>query len=218
MKETMKRNRKFLIIASLIILAPMVVGMLLWNRLPDTLPTHFTFSGEADQWSSKAFAVFFLPLFLLVIQFACLFGMSADPRRANISDRMLHLALLICPAVSLFAGILIYGNALSLNVNAGLLGRLFAALLFLVIGNYLPKCRQNYTMGIKLPWTLHDAENWNRTHRMAGRLWVVLSIIVLIDAFFQRLSGAMLLGMLLLAVLAPTLYSYLYFVRHHQDR
>ena len=57
--------------------------------------------------------------------------------------------------------------------------------LFMIIGNYLPKCKQNYTMGIKLPWTLDDEENWNRTHRFAGFLWVAGGVVIAINAFLK---------------------------------
>jgi len=57
--------------------------------------------------------------------------------------------------------------------------------LFIVIGNYMPKCRQNYTMGIKLPWTLNDEENWNKTHRLAGKIWVAGGILIVISALLQ---------------------------------
>ena len=60
-----KQYKKTLIITSLILLIPIAVGLLLWNQLPDVIPTHWGINGEVDGWSSKPFAVFFLPLFLL---------------------------------------------------------------------------------------------------------------------------------------------------------
>lgn len=216
--KLLKNNRMFALITSLIILVPMAAGLLLWQRLPDTVATSFDFSGTPAGWNSKPFAVFFLPLFMLAMQWVCIFAMSADPKRGGISDKMFRLALMICPASSIFCGVLIYGHALAIDVNDGMLGKLFLGGLFAVIGNYLPKCRQNYTMGIKLPWTLNDAENWNRTHRLAGRLWILGGLVMLIDAFLGRMNAPALLAITALEVLIPTLYSFVYYVRHGAER
>ena len=62
-----KRNIKRLILTSIIMLIPMVVGLLLWNRLPELVPSHWGIDGQVDSWSSKAFAVFGFPGLLLEI-------------------------------------------------------------------------------------------------------------------------------------------------------
>ncbi len=81
-------------------------------------------------------------------------------------------------------------------------------LLFLILGNYLPKIRQNRTMGIKLPWTLQSEENWTRTHRLSGFLWVLCGL-VMIPLSLLRLWSGWLFGVLLaVMVLIPAVYSY----------
>ena len=85
-------------------------------------------------------------------------------------------------------------------------------LMFIVIGNYLPKCKQSYTMGIKLPWTLNDEENWNRTHRLGGKLWVACGLIFIVSMFLpNKFMVAITLVVITIAVLVPTVYSYLLF-------
>ena len=79
-------------------------------------------------------------------------------------------------------------------------------LIFAIIGNYMPKCKQNYTIGIKIPWTLSSEENWNRTHRFAGRLWVVCGLVIILTAFLGGFE--LFLGIALVMALAPVLYSY----------
>ena len=80
-------------------------------------------------------------------------------------------------------------------------------LLFVAIGNYLPKCQQNYTVGFKLPWTLHSEENWNRTHRLAGRLWVTGGFIMMILGFFNLIW--LTIAVPAIMALIPSLYSYI---------
>ena len=84
--------------------------------------------------------------------------------------------------------------------------------LFTLVGNYLPKCRQNTTMGIKVVWTLNNEENWNATHRFAGKLWVAAGLLTLFTAFLPMKIGYPIMFVALLgAGLGATLYSYLYY-------
>jgi uncharacterized membrane protein len=102
---------------------------------------------------------------------------------------------------------LTYAAALGKEVKMESVLPVILGLLFTIIGNYLPKCKQNYTIGIKVPWTLDNEENWNRTHRLAGRLWVVCGLIILFTGFFSLTW--ILLPIALLMVLVPFVYSYM---------
>ena len=77
----------------------------------------------------------------------------------------------------------------------------------MICGNYLPKCKRNYTLGIKLPWTLDNEDNWNKTHRFAGFVWVLGGILFTISAFFS-FAYAM-IGIVVLLMVLPPIYSYL---------
>ena len=85
---------------------------------------------------------------------------------------------------------------------------LFLGLVFIIVGNYMPKVKQNYFLGIKLPWTYASEENWNKTHRMAGKLWVAGGILFLANFFFriQWMEVIIMFAMILI----PVVYSYLY--------
>jgi uncharacterized membrane protein len=101
---------------------------------------------------------------------------------------------------------MVYATALGYGINVEIIMPLLVGLMFIIVGNLLPKCRQSYTLGIKLPWTLHNEENWNKTHRLAGKLWVVGGIITMASALIG--SFWILLSVLILMVAIPTIYSY----------
>ena len=67
-----KKHLKFLIMTSFIILLPILAGLLLWDQLPEQIPSHWNTDGEIDGWSSKPFAVFGLPLILLAVHWLCM--------------------------------------------------------------------------------------------------------------------------------------------------
>ena len=203
----MKTNRRSLIITSLCILLPVITGAALWGRLPDQIATHFNWHGEPDGWSSKIFAVFGLPAFLLAVHFICAFATWHDPKRENINGKILYIILWICPAVSIFTAAMIYPYALGYAVNINFWGMILTGSVLLITGNYLPKCRRNYTVGIKLPWTLADEDNWNRTHRFAGPLWVAVGAFMILSAFIFTNQTWIVFAALIMAVIAPIIYS-----------
>ena len=205
----LKTNKKTLILTSIVTLLPILVGVLLWNRLPDVMATHFGMSNEANGFSSKAFAVFGLPLFMLAMLWFCAVITSNDPRKQNISPKVFTLVLWIIPVVSLICSAIIYTYNLGYNWNITFVMELFTGILFIIIGNYLPKSRQNYTVGIKLPWTLADEDNWNRTHRLGGFLWVICGILLIVMTLTGFKTEIFLFGIIIAAAVVPCIYSYL---------
>ena len=166
--ENLKKYKKTMILTSIVMLIPILVGVLLWDRLPEQVATHFDFEGNPNGWTSRGFTVFGIPLFLLVCQWIAAAATLSDPKHKNLSEKVFRMILWIVPMASLLLAIVCYGYELGYETSDRTIAFATMGVLFIVIGNYLPKCRQNYTIGIKIPWTLHDEENWNHTHRMAG--------------------------------------------------
>ena len=202
-----KKNLPKLIITSLVILIPIIIGLVLWNKLPEQMPIHWNINGNVDGYSSKTMAVFAMPLFLLFIHWICVFATSADPKKQNINAKTFSLVLWITPLLSLICNSLVYASSMGYKLDVSMFMPLFMGTLFIIIGNYLPKCKQSYTMGIKLPWTLDNEENWNKTHRFAGFLWVIGGIIMLITSFLRIVWIPLIITLPL--VFIPTIYSFI---------
>ena len=141
----LKENKRTLIITSIVTILPILIGVFLWNRLPDVMATHFGINNEANGFSSKVFAVFGLPLLLLALEWFGALVTSHDPKKQNISPKMFSFVLWIIPAVSLFCAAMIYPYNLGYPINTTFIGELLMGLILIVVGNYLPKARQNYT-------------------------------------------------------------------------
>ena len=183
-----KKYKKTLIASSLALLIPVIVGLPLWNKLPDPMPSHWNIHGEVDGWSSKAFTVFGLPALMLVLQWVCVFASMADPKYQNFNPKMIKLMFWICPVIGLILCCMVYPQAMGYSVPIEVIMPLVMGVLFIVVGNWLPKCQQTYTMGIKLPWTFASEENWNATHRFGGKVWVIGGIATMLTAF-SAVSG-----------------------------
>ncbi len=205
----LKRNKGTLILTSIITLLPILIGLVLWNKLPDRITTHWDISGNADGWSSKPYAIFFLPLFLLVMHWFCFLMTIIDPRNKDSNTKMIRLALWIVPIISLIANTVTYFIALGYPLSMEAFTPFLIGILFILLGNYMPKCKQNYTIGVKVPWTLDNEENWNVTHRFTGKLWVGCGFAMIILGFVLPFWA--MFSFIIVASFIPVIYSYLYY-------
>ena len=203
------KNKKYWLITSAITLVPIVLGLLLWNRLPDQLPTHFGVDGAADGWSGKGFAVFGIPLMMLGFHIVIFFATRLDKQNRGHNEKVMNLVGLIFPVMSIVNSVIIYTQAMELELNLSMLLFPMLGLLFIVIGNWLPKIKQNSTLGIKIKWTLYNEENWNRTHRFAGFVWVIGGVIFCLMGFVAEKALLFLLPIqIILLACVPMVYSW----------
>ena len=202
-----KKNLKVLIITSIVILLPMVAGLVLWNRLPEQVPFHWNAAGEVDGWASRPVAVFVPSAMMLALQWLCVVVTSADPKKQNHPEKVKVLVFWLIPIITVFISALMYVSALGVSVRVETLMPILLGLVFVAIGNYMPKCKQNYTIGIKIPWTLASEENWNRTHRFAGWVWVGGGVVMLLSGFLGIFWLTLVPAIIMVAV--PLIYSYI---------
>lgn len=206
-----KQHKKQLLITSFITLLPLLAGLALWRHLPARLPTHWGFDGQIDRYSSRAFTVFALPLFLLAVHWLCILATTKDPKNHRQNPKIFRLLLWVCPATSLLVGGMSYYAAFQPELRADMLIALLLGLLFAALGNYLPKCRQNSTIGIRLKWTLASEENWNATHRFCGKVWLAGGILMMLCAFLpEALFTPVFMTLVFVISFLPIFYSYIY--------
>ena len=206
----MANSRKLRVLTSIVCLIPIVIGFMFYNQMPEQVAIHWGFDGNPDGFASRAVAIVVLPAVLFVVNLLLPFLLKMDPKYENISEKTINLTMWIIPVISLMASGLTIFSALGKQVNVNVFAPLVMGIMFTVIGNYLPKMSQSYTVGIKLPWTLNDEENWNKTHRLAGKLWVACGLLLIIGSFTSMAMSIMVV-MLVIAVIVPTVYSYMQF-------
>ena len=203
-----KINKKLVLFTSILILLPSLVGCVFWNQLPEEIPTHFNLLGQADGYNHKMSAIFGLPTLMLLMHWLLLFLMIKDPKSSNISSKIQLLIYWIIPFVSCLSMISIYGASLGYSMMSGILAQIFMGVIMIVIGNYLPKTHRNYIIGIRLPWTLENDENWRKTHRLAGKIWVLGGLLLFLNAFVQLYVYWVFFLTLFFVVIIPSVYSY----------
>ena len=203
------KNKKYWLITSAVTLLPIILGLLLWDRLPDKLPTHFGIDGAADGWSGKGFAVFGIPAMWLIFHLITWGVTRLDQQNRGHNEKVLNLVGLTFPTMSIAFSILLYTRALEIELDMSSILFPLLGLLFIAMGNWLPKVKQNSTLGIKIKWTLYNEENWNKTHRFAGFVWVIGGVLFCLMGFVPEKTLLFLLPLqVLLLAVVPTVYSW----------
>lgn len=214
-----KKDKSKIVITTIITLLPIIAGIVLWDKLPNKIPIHWDINGEADGWGSKGFAVFGIPILLAVFQITCslLEYYLNNNQKSNIA---FNIVIWIFPVMSILANAYIYMQTLGITTfKIERILPLVLGIFFVIIGNYLPKFTQSRTLGIKLKWTLESEDNWYATHRLGGRLWVIGGILLMLSTL---LPSAVIpytqLAVIILMILIPTVYSYVYSKKHKSDQ
>jgi len=194
----------------------LVAAALLYPRLPEEIPIHFNVAGVPDNYSGRWF-IFVIPLISVALLLMAELLPRIDPRHANYSRfpkayQALHLGVTVLLNV---CNLVVAGYALGYKLNISIIVSGMIGLLFLILGNYMPKFKQNFFCGIRTPWSISDPNNWAATHRFAGPLWMLGGLIFMV---LPLLGGNWavfgVLGLVLVLSVIPYVYSYLYFRKH----
>jgi len=212
------KNKLPLILSSAVILLPCLVGILLRIFRPETFASEWSETANGSFWNVKTALLIFTSLFILAVHWLCVSFIMKDPRSQTQSDKVLSLGLWIVPMFSLISGCTLIEAATGKDFGIGFVMQLFLCTLFFILGNYMPKCKPNHSIGIKLPWTLHSEENWAKTHRVTGIFWVAGSVTMfLFMMVFESGFIAKIVPVLLIMTVGPILFSVLYYRKQLKD-
>ena len=205
----MKRKTVFRL-GLLIFLFVFAVCLIFYKRLPSELPIHFNMNNQADSFASKEMALFGVNGFMLVLYLFCYFITNKDPKVENQGDKVLNVVLIFVPILAILTSAITISYGLNYRPRIDLYLNLALSIMFILIGNYLPKTKRNYTLGIKLPWTLASDYVWEKTHRLAGYLWVIGGLVSFIGTIlFKDHISYIFVGAIIIMVFIPMIYSYL---------
>lgn len=209
MKNKIKFKKESVISVIISILLFALVNLLFYKKMPETLPTHWGFNNKIDGYSSKFTTLITTPLLLIFLNIFSCFMLDNDPKNKDKNNFVITIGKATIPLVMLITFVISVFYGLGKKINVMVIISIFVGFLLILIGNYLPKTKRNYTVGIKLPWTLNSDENWNKTHRLAGYFFILGGIFFLLTPFIGN-EYLIFLTFMIIGII-PTIYSfYLY--------
>ena len=216
----MKKLSKMQIVVWVLAVLPLLAVALCYKSLPAQVPMHWDLSG-AVSYSDKQELWFIAGLAPL---FAVLFPLlpRIDPRHRSYEKFMgsyLVFQLTMMLFLSVITGIVLVESYRPGTTDVGVVACALVSLLFIVLGNMMPKFRQNYFCGIKTPWTLSSETVWVRTQRMGGRLLFAAGTAGLLGCLLPPIPRfAILMGTLLAAILLPSVMSYFWYQKEEKSK
>ncbi|MCI0556082.1 MAG: SdpI family protein [Anaerolineae bacterium] len=202
----------------LMIIGATIAGLLLWDRLPDQMASHWNINDQVDGYMPKFWGVFMVPLITLGMFVLFLVIPSIDPLKANIAQfrEAFNLFIVLMVAFMLY----IYG--LTLAWSLGYTGFRMSSsilpaigLLFIFIGFMLRQAKRNFFIGIRTPWTLSSDRVWDKTHQIGSTLFIVAGALAVIGSFF---GGTTAFWMLMVPIFGSTIFLVVYsYVLYKQE-
>ncbi|MEG2203618.1 MAG: SdpI family protein [Oscillospiraceae bacterium] len=200
----------------LLALLPLGLVAAVYSRLPAEIPMHWGFDGSVryDPKSSIWLMVGLGPLFALLLPLLP----KIDPRRNSYDKFMgayqgfiavMMLFLLVMNLAVLSEGF--YPGRLDIST----LVTVCMGLLFVFIGNIMPKFKTNFFCGFKNPWTLSNTEVWNRTHRLGGYLFFFGGFLIVLLPFLlpEGVMAVVFFSLLMAISIFPSVMSFVWYRR-----
>ena len=208
--------RKY-VFSFLFIALSFVISLIALPYMPDQMAMHWNINGEADQFWNKSYAVFFGPLLMIIIISLFVLLPKVDPKKENYKKFSGSYNIFVNMFIVFFflLHIVTIGYNLGLDLDISLVVIIVVGLFFIILGNYMPRIKHNYFMGIRTPWTLANEKTWTKTHQLGGKVFVLAGVCMMLISFLPGLYKFIgLMVIIIFTLLISTISSYIYFNRY----
>ena len=211
--DILMKTKNMLIVNLGLVALAVLVGLLVYSRLPGEVASHWDIEGNVNGYMSRFWGVFLMPIVIAAFTLL-LWGLpEIDPLKGNIDKfRADYNNFIVVMGIYFF-----FIHILTLLVNLGIvldLNRFVIpamGLFVFFLGGLLGKARRNWFVGIRTPWTLSSEQVWDKTHHLGGILFKITGVVILLGVFFPKANIWLLLGAILLPVFVLIGYSFLEF-------
>ncbi len=189
-------------------LLPILMGLAVYSKLPEKMPIHWGLDGEPNGYATRLAGILILPLIMVVVNVIVQFSLETAPK-TNL--KLKKLMLWVLPILSVIFQSLTLSQALGYHLDIALITMVTVGIIFILLGNYIPKTSQNRVAGFRFPMTLSNPDNWQKTNRLGGMMLVISGIIMIlggvISTWYPIVAVLTFIVILFLIILVPLCYS-----------
>ncbi|AFS77950.1 putative membrane protein [Gottschalkia acidurici 9a] len=213
------KNKKISIVLISIILLSILATTMIYDKLPDQIPSHWNIKGEVDDFQSKTFVYFTATLPLLMYALMKILP-KLDPKRRSYAKhgKAYEIFIVVMTLFIILIHWLTVAYALGYNIEISSVIQISLGVVFSTFGNYMSQIRHNYSFGIKTPWTLASETVWKKTHRLGGYVFFLIGILFIIGGFVgSEISYYITIGPLILSTIGLSVYSYIIYRKENPE-
>ena len=197
----------------LIIILSILISILFYRYLPDSMASHWNGQGVVDGYSSRLFNVIFFPLLNIFLFILFIFIPKIDPKWKSIRlfEGKFNLFISSMLVFMVLLQLNVYLWNIGIMIPMGVVMPILMGGLFIVVSILIRDAKQNYTIGIRTPWTLHSERVWDKTHALGAKIFLGSGILSIVSALVPKYSIWIVLGSVILSAIYLFIYSYIEF-------
>jgi uncharacterized membrane protein len=191
------------------VLAALAASVILYPRLPNPMPVHWNWRGVADGWAPTLVGVLAMPILMVALVALFHFLPRLDPMRANYERFWPEYQLMIVAITGMVAAMHAAMLAIALGYQIPIIkvAMVLVGVLFIVLGNIMPRIRRNHTAGFRTKATLSNEVVWSRTHRAGGAMMMITGVVIALGALAPSTWG---IAIIMVSVLVMSVMTFRY--------
>lgn len=230
----MKQCRKFYSWLIVLSAVAFIITAVCVQFMADSVPMHYNMHGEIDRYGSKnenyVFPCIIAAFNVFWVIFMYVFGKRADKaaeEKVRVESRNninvlgftaigTSIMFIVMQCVFLFMNINASEGQDSMSVDINVISNCCLGLIFIVIGNIVPKCKRNGVVGVRTTWSMDNDTTWELSNRLGGRLMIVCGVLTIIESIVIKgfASTIIMLVLIIATSILMIYYSYVFYKKY----
>ena len=212
-------NKKRILYFALMFL-PLLITVIALPFLPEKIPAHYNLAGEIDRFGSK-FETLLFPIVTIGMGFFMLWMAKISAKQEENGKNNEKIVFYTGMGLSAFftlehcfflyksfaaAGSMSYAHEADINQLICIL----LGISMVIMGNFMPKLRNNGIIGLRTPWSMKNDVTWKKSQLFGGISCMVCGVLMVVLGIFMEGYAAMCaaLGLLIADTIICVIYSY----------
>lgn len=197
-----KINYKILLVTCIVTLFPIILGLIFYNKLPDTVAIHFDINNNPNGYFSKNAFVFGMPALMVILQIICCMSVDVTDKYPEANRKMKMVGKWIIPILTIVLYVVTAMYAIGNKLDIRKIVMIILGILFVVIGNYLPKTKGQINMLQKI-----SEQEYRKVSKVFGYLMIVNGLLFIISNLFSQYVSVFVVCLVIVEIIVLWLYT-----------